>query len=101
MQPQPQSDISSFSPQQTGTIYQKVIPWWADLDPTVLSELALPANATMPAHRVDIAVIGAGVAGLSAALSAQLAGAQVVVLEKEGWLGYGATGRNAGILSAG
>ena len=50
---------------------------------------------------VDVAVIGAGVAGLSAALAAAQAGASVVVLEAGQTIGQGATGRNAGILSAG
>jgi glycine/D-amino acid oxidase-like deaminating enzyme len=48
-----------------------------------------------------VIVVGGGVAGLSAALSARAAGLQVVLLEREARLGYGATGRNAGILSAG
>jgi glycine/D-amino acid oxidase-like deaminating enzyme len=50
---------------------------------------------------VDIAVIGAGVAGLNAALGARSLGARVVVLEAASQIGTGATGRNAGILSAG
>jgi glycine/D-amino acid oxidase-like deaminating enzyme len=50
---------------------------------------------------VDVAVVGAGVAGLSAALAAAQAGARVLVLEASQTIGQGATGRNAGILSAG
>src|SRR5262249_3314997 len=52
-------------------------------------------------ERVDIAVIGAGVAGLNAALGARSLGARVLVLEAGSSIGSGATGRNAGILSAG
>lgn len=100
-QTQPDTDPSPSSPQWTSTTYQNVIPWWSDLTPTIISELALSANLSLPSSMIDVVVIGAGVAGLSAALSARAAGAQVVVLEKEAWLGYGATGRNAGILSAG
>jgi glycine/D-amino acid oxidase-like deaminating enzyme len=103
MQPQtqPDTDPSSFSSQWTSISYQDVIPWWNDLTPAILSELALSADVSMPSGTIDVVVIGAGVAGLSAALSARAAGAKVIVLEKEAWLGYGATGRNAGILSAG
>ncbi len=103
MQPHTQSSTnsSSFSLQRDNLSYQKVIPWWNDLAPNSIRELALPADTNIPSYIVDVAVIGAGVAGLSAALSARTAGAQVIVLEKEAWVGYGATGRNAGILSAG
>jgi glycine/D-amino acid oxidase-like deaminating enzyme len=100
MQPQSDTEPSSLPPRDSST-YQDVIPWWNDLPPTIISELALPTTTNIPSHSVDVAIIGAGVAGLSAALSARTAGAQVIVLEKEAWLGYGATGRNAGILSAG
>jgi glycine/D-amino acid oxidase-like deaminating enzyme len=63
-------------------------------------ELKIPA-ITLPRSLVDIVVIGGGVAGLSAAIKARSLGAEVLLLEKETILGYGATGRNAGILSAG
>lgn len=77
------------------------IPWWLDLNPAVSTELELsPVEALLP-ECFDLVVIGAGVAGLSAALSASQMGARVLVLEKEQCIGYGATGRNAGILSAG
>lgn len=78
-----------------------LVPWWDDLTPSVLAELSLPAFETEPATTADVVVIGGGVAGLSAALSARQAGASVLLLEREAMLGYGATGRNAGILSAG
>ena len=100
MQPHSDTDPSSL-PQRDSSTYEEVIPWWNDLPFTIISELALPATTSIPTQRVDVAIIGAGVAGLSAALSARAAGAQVIVLEQEAWLGYGATGRNAGILSAG
>lgn len=77
------------------------IPWWHDLTPEVRAELALPNIKNVPAQTIDVVVIGGGVAGLSAALSASRAGARVLLLEREEVLGYGATGRNAGILSAG
>jgi glycine/D-amino acid oxidase-like deaminating enzyme len=103
MQPQAQSgtDSSPSSAQRNNSAYQEVIPWWNDLAPNIINELVLPADVSIPAHTIDVVVIGAGVAGLSAALSARAAGAQVIVLEQEEWLGYGATGRNAGILSSG
>ncbi len=91
---------SHLSTNNDYTNFQQSIPWWHDLGPDVRAELALPNKATLP-QQCDVAVIGAGVAGLSAALSARAAGAEVVVLEKADRLGYGATGRNAGILSAG
>jgi len=50
---------------------------------------------------VDVAVVGAGVTGLSAAYAAAAAGAQTLLLEAAPALGAGASGRNAGILSAG
>ncbi len=80
---------------------QTYIPWWDELSPTVLTELTLPALETIETQMFDVVVIGGGVAGLSAAVSARTSGARVLVLERDSMLGYGATGRNAGILSAG
>lgn len=77
------------------------IPWWQDVSPAVRAELTLPDIKDLPAQTIDVVVIGGGVAGLSAALSASQAGAKVLLLERETMLGCGATGRNAGILSAG
>lgn len=77
------------------------IPWWEDIDAQVSAELELPPAKTLARSAVDVLVVGGGIAGLSAALSAREVGAQVLLLEKADGLGRGATGRNAGILSAG
>jgi glycine/D-amino acid oxidase-like deaminating enzyme len=76
-------------------------PWPKDLSAETRVELELPTIEALPQTTVDVAVIGAGVAGLSAALAAAEAGANVLVLEAAPTIGRGATGRNAGILSAG
>jgi glycine/D-amino acid oxidase-like deaminating enzyme len=76
-------------------------PWAEEISAEARAELDLPGIEALPASEVDVAVIGAGVAGLSAALAAAQAGANVVVLEAGQTIGQGATGRNAGILSAG
>jgi glycine/D-amino acid oxidase-like deaminating enzyme len=76
-------------------------PWAEEISIEARAELDLPGVEALPAFEVDVAVIGAGVAGLSAALAAAKAGASVVVLEVGQTIGQGATGRNAGILSAG
>ena len=49
---------------------------------------------------VDIAVVGAGFTGLSAALHAAEGGASVAVLEAAD-VGFGASGRNVGLVNAG
>jgi glycine/D-amino acid oxidase-like deaminating enzyme len=76
-------------------------PWHEHIGEDVREALALPDRAGLPSEMVDVVVIGAGVAGLSAACAARAAGAGVLVLEGQSQIGLGATGRNAGILSAG
>lgn len=64
---------------------------------------APPAPATEQldrTRRADVAVIGAGYTGLSAALHLADAGATVVVLEA-GEIGAGGSGRNVGLVNAG
>lgn len=100
MQSQAQTQPGTHALQQNNTP-QQYIPWWQDLAEAAYVQLKLPASNTLTLHSFDVAVIGGGVAGLSAAVSARQAGASVLVLEREAMLGYGATGRNAGILSAG
>ncbi|HET9109461.1 MAG TPA: FAD-dependent oxidoreductase [Ktedonobacterales bacterium] len=92
---------NSASPWSTA---QASAPWRATLEPAVAKALALPriddvADGAVDA--ADIVVIGAGIAGLSAAHAASATGARTVVLEAASAIGQGATGRNAGILSAG
>ena len=77
------------------------IPWWNGLEPQNVTALTLSPLAHLSTEIYDVVVIGGGVAGLSAAISARTTGARVLLLERETMLGYGATGRNAGILSAG
>lgn len=51
-------------------------------------------------RRADLAIIGAGFTGCSAALEAAGQGADVVVLEAE-TIGHGGSGRNVGLVNAG
>ena len=69
-------------------------PWWWEAAPR-------PAcgTETVP-ERADVAIVGGGFTGLSAALELARAGRQVVVLEA-GDLGQGASSRNGGMIGSG
>jgi glycine/D-amino acid oxidase-like deaminating enzyme len=70
---------------------------YTDLSPWI----APPEDPQPPlagSRRADVAVIGAGYTGLSAALSLRAEGAAVTVLEQD-FAGAGASGRNAGHLT--
>ena len=71
--------------------------WWAETDDTARGGRA--PEGPLPA-RTDVAVVGAGYTGLSAARSLARAGASVVVLEKE-TLAWGASSRNGGQVLTG
>jgi len=51
-------------------------------------------------HQTDVAIIGGGYTGLSAALHLAKAGRECVVLEAEN-IGFGGAGRNVGLVNAG
>jgi glycine/D-amino acid oxidase-like deaminating enzyme len=76
-------------------------PWLESLSPEAARELRLSDLAEVEGDHFDIIVIGAGIAGLTAASVAAEAGARVLTLDAAPAIGHGATGRNAGILSAG
>jgi glycine/D-amino acid oxidase-like deaminating enzyme len=79
-------------------------PWRDEISAEAARELELVRLAEVPekaTRDVDVAVLGGGVAGLSAAVAAAKRGARVLLLEALSELGLGATGQNAGILSAG
>lgn len=73
----------------------KLISYWQDT--------ATPAGdfrrVPVP-EQVDVAVVGAGLTGLSAALELARKGSRVVVLESHE-VGWGASGRNAGMATTG
>lgn len=72
-------------------MHMKTTPlWWEETLPLSLKHTQLPA-------RTDVAVIGGGFAGLTAALELQRAGTQVVLIDKH-WPGYGACSRNMGLV---
>lgn len=71
------------------------------LSPSLWRETASPAPAPVKLSRseaADIAIIGAGFTGLSAALSAIEHGLSAIVLEASE-VGWGASGRNGGVVS--
>ncbi|HEY6302101.1 MAG TPA: FAD-binding oxidoreductase [Terriglobales bacterium] len=66
-----------------------------------LTTIQMPAPPAQPLpESVDVAIIGAGFTGLSAALSLAKRGAKVVVLESE-TIGWGASSRNGGMVLTG
>ncbi len=64
--------------------------WWENSLPVSIPDVSLP-------QRTDVAIVGAGFAGLSAALELQRSGVEVTLIEKE-WPGYGACSRNLGLV---
>jgi glycine/D-amino acid oxidase-like deaminating enzyme len=68
--------------------------WWDEAPPD-RSEPAAP----LP-QRVDVLVVGAGYAGLGAALTLARAGRSVLVLDAE-WPGFGASTRSGGMIGSG
>lgn len=73
------------------------------LPPSLYADTAIPAHAAPPLAgeiRVDVAIVGGGFTGLSAALHLAEMGARVAVLEanEPGW---GASGRNGGQVNPG
>jgi glycine/D-amino acid oxidase-like deaminating enzyme len=66
-----------------------------------LTTVKMPAAAAQPLPAsADVAVIGAGFTGLSAALALAKRGAKVIVLESE-TIGWGASSRNGGMVLTG
>lgn len=76
-------------------------PWGEHVSEGIRAQLALEDAREVITGPVDVVVIGAGIAGLSAAVTASAVRARTLVLDAAPEIGRGATGRNAGILSAG
>jgi L-pipecolate oxidase len=90
--------VQSVSPWPSA---RAMAPWPESLTPAGASVLRLDDAASVAGDYYDVIVIGLGVAGLGAAYAAASGGARVLALDAAPAIGQGATGRNAGILSAG
>lgn len=102
--PQPSSDVSTVSPKRGASpwpLARDAAPWPERLSSEAARELCLVDIDEVASDRFDVIVIGAGIAGLTATTTAATTGAQVLALDAAPTIGHGATGRNAGILSAG
>jgi glycine/D-amino acid oxidase-like deaminating enzyme len=73
----------------------KFTPYWLDT-----SQAGPDRSATEVGGNVDVAVVGAGLTGLSAALHLARKGAKVAVLERD-TVAFGASGRNGGMATTG
>ena len=73
----------------------KFVPYWLDTAPQ-----GPDRSGTEMGGQADVAVVGAGLTGLSAALHLARNGATVQVLERE-TVGWGASGRNGGMATTG
>ena len=73
----------------------KFTPYWLDT-----SSPGPDRSTTEVGGKVDVAVVGAGLTGLSAALHLARKGAQVAVLERD-TVAFGASGRNGGMATTG
>jgi glycine/D-amino acid oxidase-like deaminating enzyme len=71
----------------------KFTPYWWEAAPRT------PAPAMPLPERADVAIVGSGYSGLSAALTLARAGRDVLVLEKDD-PGFGASSRNGGAVGA-
>lgn len=72
----------------------KFMPWWWEAAPSIrLARQPLPPE-------IDVAVVGSGYTGLSAALTLARAGRSVLVLDANS-VGYGASTRNNGQVGSG
>jgi glycine/D-amino acid oxidase-like deaminating enzyme len=78
-------DATTFAPGFKETPY-----WWDAAPPTL-------GATSQPPARADVAIVGAGITGLNAALVLARAGRSVVVLDADD-LGHGASTRNAGYV---
>jgi glycine/D-amino acid oxidase-like deaminating enzyme len=79
----------------------KTYPFWWD---TVSQSATTPADITqaqLPSRRFDVAIVGAGYTGLSAARRLAKSGASVLVLERGGHAGAGASSMNGGQVLTG
>lgn len=75
---------------------------WQDLaPPRVRDLLGLPRIPPATTLEADVVVVGAGVAGLSAAAAAAELGAEVILVERANQAASGASGKNAGIVCMG
>ena len=73
----------------------KFTPYWLDSSPQGPDRSSTEVGGT-----VDVAVVGAGLTGLSAALHLARKGAEVAVFERE-TVAFGASGRNGGMATPG
>lgn len=73
----------------------KFTPYWLDT-----SSPGPDRSTTEVGGKVDVAVVGAGLTGLSAALHLARKGAKVAVLERD-TVAFGASGRNGGMATTG
>ncbi|GAB2927618.1 NAD(P)/FAD-dependent oxidoreductase [Streptomyces mayteni] len=73
----------------------KSVPYWLDTAPAAPDRTGVALEG-----RTDVAIVGAGLTGLSAAVHLARKGAAVTVLEQD-TVGFGASGRNGGMCTTG